>query len=141
MTNGNLAALAAAGKPDAALDISIDSSVPAERGLGSSAAVSAAVIEAVLEAAGVHLRRVGFGGDVVPAAVPEGVGEVSGTAAHVEDHRSAHVGDERLDHVRGVAGERAVEARGIGLFVAEVVQQSRGASQGGEPGHPRAVGK
>lgn len=46
------AALAAAGKPDAALDISIDSSVPAERGLGSSAAVSAAVIEAVLGACG-----------------------------------------------------------------------------------------
>jgi len=46
------AALAAAGRPDAALDISIDSSIPAERGLGSSAAVSAAVIEAVLGACG-----------------------------------------------------------------------------------------
>ena len=41
----------------------------------------------------------------------------------------------------GVVGERAVEAGGIGLLVAEVVQQSRGASQGGEPGHPRAAGK
>lgn len=46
------AALAAAGRPDAALDIAIDSSIPAERGLGSSAAVSAAVIEAVLGACG-----------------------------------------------------------------------------------------
>ncbi len=46
------AALAAAGRPGAELDISIDSSIPAERGLGSSAAVSAAVIEAVLGACG-----------------------------------------------------------------------------------------
>ncbi|SDQ07284.1 mevalonate kinase [Microbacterium sp. cf332] len=46
------AALAAAGQPTAHLDIAIDSSIPAERGLGSSAAVSAAVIEAVLGACG-----------------------------------------------------------------------------------------
>ncbi len=44
------AALEAAGAPDAALHIAIDSDIPAERGLGSSAAVSAAVIEATLAA-------------------------------------------------------------------------------------------
>ena len=46
------AALDAAGRPGLDLDVSIDSSIPAERGLGSSAAVSAAVIEAVLGACG-----------------------------------------------------------------------------------------
>lgn len=49
------AALAAAGMPEAALEISIDSSIPAERGLGSSAAVSAAVIEATLGACGAEV--------------------------------------------------------------------------------------
>lgn len=49
------AALAAAGREDLALDIAIESSVPAERGLGSSAAVSAAVIEATLGACGIRV--------------------------------------------------------------------------------------
>ncbi|KAA9086711.1 mevalonate kinase [Microbacterium radiodurans] len=49
------AALEAAGSPDTALEIAIESSIPAERGLGSSAAVSAAVIEAALAACGARV--------------------------------------------------------------------------------------
>ncbi|QLD10543.1 mevalonate kinase [Microbacterium oleivorans] len=47
------AALEAAGGRAVPVDIAIESSIPAERGLGSSAAVSAAVIEATLRACGV----------------------------------------------------------------------------------------
>lgn len=46
------AALAAAGREDLSLEVAIESTIPAERGLGSSAAVSAAVIEATLAACG-----------------------------------------------------------------------------------------
>lgn len=49
------AALEAAGQSDASLAIAIDSTIPAERGLGSSAAVSAAVIEASLGALDVRV--------------------------------------------------------------------------------------
>lgn len=49
------AALEAAGMPDVALEVAIDSTIPAERGLGSSAAVSAAVIEASLGAVGAQV--------------------------------------------------------------------------------------
>lgn len=46
------AALRALGSPNDAVYVHIDSSIPAERGLGSSAAVAAAVVEAVADAWG-----------------------------------------------------------------------------------------
>lgn len=49
------AALEAVGAPDASIDVSVESSLPAERGVGSSAAVAAAVVRAVAAAFDVAL--------------------------------------------------------------------------------------
>ena len=77
-----------------------------------------------------HLRRVGFGGQIGRAAFGEGVGEVAGTAADVE-HGGARqpAGVHRVRHHRGVGGDRAVEPGRIGLLEPEVVEQTGGAAQ------------
>jgi SAM-dependent methyltransferase len=61
-------------------------------------------------------------------------------AADVEDDAAVEVGYERLHHLRGVGRQGAVEPGGVGLLVAEVVQQPGRAPQGGQSGHTVAAG-
>ena len=77
----------------------------------------------------VHLARVGLDTDVMPALSGECRREVSGPAADVEHAASGGVGarpgaPQVGDHGGGVIGQRAVEARGVGLFEAELAEQS-----------------
>ena len=88
----------------------------------------------VFQASRVHLGRVRLHRQIRRPAAAERVGEVAGPAADVEHHRTVEFA-ERAHEIGGVVGERAVEAGGIGLLVAEVVQQASGTSQRGEPGH------
>ena len=69
----------------------------------------------------------------VAPGVAEGVAEVAGAAAHVEEHPAVQV-DVAGELADGVLGDRRVEARRVGLLVAELAQQPDGASQGGPPG-------
>ncbi len=88
---------------------------------------------------GVHLRRVGFDTDVVPARLVERRGEVARSAADV-DHgvsgrpvgvaRSPQVGD----HRGGVGGQCAVEPVRVALFVAELGEQACRPAQRCAPG-------
>ena len=88
---------------------------------------------------GVHLGRVGFDADVVPAGIGEGAREVAGAAADVDDGAPAMVrGVADLpqigNHGLGVGGQCAVEATRVALLVPELCEQPGGSGQGGPSG-------
>ena len=88
------------------------------------------------KAGGVHFGGVGFDREVLGSVGVEDLGEVSRSAADVEDDTlvqrlAGQTSVEITDQFDGVPGQRPVEDVGCSLFVAEVAQQPDRSLQGG----------